>query len=411
MQRIPVRTFLSIVLFLLICCSQGYAKNIPVTSKISVFNFIHAVGESAILIPSGVKAGDIDGVVVERDGLYVPVNVSIKGKDILITPCNNFDPGADYDVKVFTKNGKRYSIALKAEEYIKFSDEIVELPSKPSKGFNYSYVLYVPHGIDKAKETRVLVNCLNNRPCTDRSMLENMAIEQARGWINVLAQRLNTPCLVPAFPRETFDGKNEDYTYSQMLNRGAVQKDKVDLQLAAMIRDAQKQLEYNGIHVAGKVFVCGYSTDAKFAQRFTVLHPDMVMATVAGGIAGCTTYPLSEYKGEALNYPVGIANIKDITGLDFNKEEYSKVPQFFLMGETDTNDATQWRDCFPKKDADQINRLFGANQIPDRWAATQQILVEVAPQIKCKTYPGIGHSINNDVYNDMESFFKDHWTR
>jgi pimeloyl-ACP methyl ester carboxylesterase len=196
-----------------------------------------------------------------------------------------------------------------------------------------------------------------------------------------------------------------------MLNRAAVQKDKIDEQLLSIIKDAHKELKYNGIQAADKVFIYGFSTDAKFAQRFTLLHPEVVMATIAGAIAGTTTFPMSEYKGEDLCYPVGIADFKELTGREFNKDEYLKVPQLFIMGGTDTNDVTEWRDCLPQKDADQIWRLFGRQQIPDRWNATQQILAEIAPNIKCKTYPGIGHSISTQMTNNMVKFFTEHWTR
>lgn len=379
---------------------------------ITVPPILHLTGVSTISLPASVSKDGVDGVVVERNGQYVPVAISVKGNDLSITPCGDLEGGASYSIKVFAKSGKRYLIVARTEEYYSFdssSENTLVIPAKPSMGFSYSYILFVPAKIDKTNERRLLVDCLNTSPSTEHQWLEEQARYQAtKNSIGYLAQTLRSPCLVPAFPRES---GQEDYVYAQMLNCGAVQKDKVDKQLVAMIHDAQKQLEHNGIRVADKVFMWGYSTDAKFAQRFTVLHPDMVMATVAGGIAGTTTFPMADYSGETLNYPVGVADIKSLTGSDFNKEEYAKVPQFFLMGETDTNDATQWRDCFRQQDADQINRLFGKNQMPDRWNATQKLLAEIAPEIKCKTYLGIGHSITNGVTSDMVNFFKEHWNR
>jgi len=113
---------------------------------------------------------------------------------------------------------------------------------------------------------------------------------------------LETPVLVPAFPRENYTGQ-EDYVYPRFLDRGAVQKrtdvrSRIDLQLVTMIKNARQVLAHNGITVAEKVFIMGYSSDGKFAQRFTILHPEMAAAVAAGGIAGACTLPLSEYNGE-----------------------------------------------------------------------------------------------------------------
>ena len=365
-------------------------------------------------MPPMIIKGGIDGVVVEQDGKCVPVIYSLVGNDLSVSPCNDFEAGSVCTMKVFTKAGKRYRIKMNIAPFLKFdtSHEItITVPAKPLSGFHYSYALYIPDGLNETKDRRLIVNCLNTAPSKTQLLFDDQAaLQAANNTVTYLAQVLRTPCLVPAFPRENYRG-DDDYVYAQMLNRAAVQKDRIDMQLVSMIKDAQKQLEYNGVHVADKVFVYGFSTDGKFAQRFTLLHPDTVMATIAGAIAGTTTFPITEYKGEKLCYPVGAADIKDLTGADFNKDEYVKVPQLFMMGDADSNDATEWRDCFTKKDAEQIWRLFGRRQVPDRWAATQQILAGVAPGIKCNTYPGVGHTITNEMHNDMVEFFKEHWTR
>ncbi len=123
-------------------------------------------------------------------------------------------------------------------------------------------------------------------------------------------------------------------------------KKRADLQLIAMIKDAQSQLAANNIKTADKVFLSGYSASAKFAQRFAIIHPDMVRALAAGGIAGTTVLPFVKYDGTSLRYPVGIFDFKELTGKEFVLETYKKVDQYLYMGGIDTNDATQFRDCF-----------------------------------------------------------------
>lgn len=412
------RVVLAVILVLCVslCCAPVFAGNKAGSSAsfraIAVPPVLHLTGVSTICLPASVGKDGIDGVVVEHNGQFVPVAISVKGNDLSITPSGDFAGGETYDVKIFTRSGKRYLIQARTEAFCSLDgpgENTVTIPAKPSMGFNYSYVLCVPKDIEKNSERRLLVNCVN----TPDSRVQEFFQEQARlqateNTIHYLAMTLRTPCIVPAFPRQPGQG---EYVYAQMLNHEAVQQDKVDKQLVAMIKDAQKQLEHNGIQVADKVFMYGYSTDAKFAQRFTVLHPDLVMATVAGGVAGITTFPMNEYDGETLNYPVGVADIKALTGSDFNKDKFAEVPQFFIMGETDTNDATQYRDCFRQQDADQINRLFGKNQMPDRWNATQRVLLGVSPKIKCKTYSGIGHSMSSEMNQDIVDFYKEHWNQ
>lgn len=293
---------------------------------------------------------------------------------------------------------------------------IFEIRPGPSKGWHYPYYLFVPKDAREKKDRRLLVDCDNTPPQSSQQYFDEQAKNEARGgWAEFFARQLQVPSLVPAFPRERFSG-HENYIYAQFLNRAAVQRNSnapggpIDLQLVAMIEDAEARLREKGMDVADKVFLNGYSASAKFAQRFTILHPDRVMATVAGGVAGTTVYPMAKYHGETLRYPIGVADLKKLTGRTFDATEFAEVPEFFYMGEKDDNDATEWRDCYTKQDAEQIWRLFGRRQTPDRWASTQKILASAAPQITCKTYPTIGHAITQDVEKDVIAFLKAHWT-
>lgn len=396
----------------LICFSSVFAASGPDMQRKQKITLIKATGELKIHLPSNVKSSDVDGVIIERNGHNIPIAFSMNGDYLSVKPSNDLEGGADYNLKIYTKSLKRYIVRLEAESFPKFDsigDNIIKIPAKPSKGFNYAYYVYVPSTVDNHKDRRIIVNCNNTPPSNSQQYFDDCAMQQAsNNTVSFIAMQLHTPCIVPAFPR--YAGR-EDYSYAQILNRKAVRDDKIDKQLVAIIKDAKEELKYNGIDVADKVFLYGYSTDAKFAQRFTVIHPDLVMATVAGGVAGCSTLPMKEYNGEKLRYPVGVADVKELTGANFDKDEYMKVPQLFLMGGLDNNDATEWRDCYQKEDAEQIWRLLGRHQIPDRWQSTQKVLGDIDQNIKFKTYPSIGHDINNEVFKDIMDFFTAHWTR
>jgi len=42
-----------------------------------------------------------------------------------------------------------------------------------------------------------------------------------------------------------------------------------------MIKDAKTELSSSGIDISDKVFITGFSSSAKCAQKFTTLHPDI----------------------------------------------------------------------------------------------------------------------------------------
>ena len=116
--------------------------------------------------------------------------------------------------------------------------------------------------------------------------------------------------------------------------------ERVDLQLICMIKNARSVLNKAGIKVDEKVIIDGFSASSKFANRFTLLHPELVKLCIGGGISGSLTLPLYDVNGEKLLWPVGVGNIKELLGQDavINKEEFLKVRQFYYMGSKDTND-------------------------------------------------------------------------
>lgn len=403
-----------------VCCTQGSASSNVAPSDASTTHFVHATGPSEIGRPAGVKKSDVDAVAVEQNGRNVPVDFQATDAGLIITPCTDLEGGVSCTIKVFTRMGKRYPISARVEEFPSLTPDrrgVIKMPAKPSKGFNYAYFLCVPESIDRSASQRLLVQGNNDPSATgaNPAYAESSARNYiSHGWGRRIADGLRVPYLMPVFPRQYFN-RQPDYAYLQFLDRGTLtikgKEERADLQLIAMITDARQFLALNGIKMEEKVFMIGFSSDGKFSQRFTVLHPDLVAAAFAGGIAGITTFPLSEYKGEKLCYPIGVADLKELTGKEFDKAEYSKVPQLFCMGENETTDAVEYPDCYPKEDAEQIRRLFGRKVMPDRWAAARQVLADSAPNVQCKTFPGIGHDVNNEVTNDVVKFFQDHGSR
>ncbi|MDP4094181.1 MAG: DUF5050 domain-containing protein [Bacillota bacterium] len=370
--------------------------------------------EIPVNVPQGVTASNFEGAFLERNGNYVNSTINLQSNKLIIEKLDDLIPGAVYSLRIFTSN-KNYFKNLKISDYLKFdnsNENIIRIPANPEKGFNYDYYLYIPKDIKNLSERRLLVEGNNSDPGTSQDFFDQNAYEIISNESpHTFGSKLQIPVMVPAFPRDF--QYQEDYPYMQFINRGALttqntNEERADLQLAAMIKDAQNELRSNGIKVADKIFMTGYSSSGKFAERFTILHPDLVGAIAAGGVAGTTTLPLKEYNGSKLRFPVGIDDLKCLTGKDFDLAAYKQVPQYLYMGGLDTNDATEWRDCFEEQDAQTIWNLFGRKQIPDRWNKTQDVLKDFS-EIHFATYNNLGHEMSNNTIDDVVNFFKSNW--
>src|SRR5438552_835280 len=75
-----------------------------------------------------------------------------------------------------------------------------------------------------------------------------------------------------------------------------------------------------------------FSASAGFVNRFATLHPEAVRAIAVGAINALPMYPLEGYQGVKLPFPLGIADLKSLTGADFDAKAYGQVSQFLYMG-------------------------------------------------------------------------------
>lgn len=102
-----------------------------------------------------------------------------------------------------------------------------------------------------------------------------------------VAGRLGVAVLMPAFPRP----RSQDGVYTHALDRDAMlTRDpalrRPDLQLIAMIDDARRRLEREGVHTERRVLMHGHSAAGMFVSRFVLLHPDRVKAATIGAPDG-----------------------------------------------------------------------------------------------------------------------------
>jgi hypothetical protein len=289
--------------------------------------------------------------------------------------------------------------------------KLLKIAADSTKGFNYAYFLFIPNTIDKTKSNRLMAEC-NNTGYHKESLTEGLTEESATmtGGYD-LALQLNIPFLFPAFPRPA-DGSYQG-VYTHDLGRTTLtipeteKLGRIDLQMVAMIKDAQSRLAKEGITVEYKVLLYGFSASSHFANRFALLHPDMVRAVATGGINSLPILPVTKWSNTSLRYPLGIADLKEITGIDFNMAEYKKVAQYIFMGDADTNDTAAAIDCFEPQDTQMIYKLFGKQQVPDRFNKMKDIFSELEIPAQFALYKNVGHwGLYGKIKDDVVIFFE-----
>ena len=297
-------------------------------------------------------------------------------------------------------------------------DDILLVEAQTSEGFNYPYYLFVPSGTAKDRPVYMLVETNNSGMVSDDPEVHRAKALTLveRSHANEMAKRLGAPLLVPTFPRPRPETHSWAYTHALDIDTLEIEQGKlkrVDLQLTAMIKHAQKLLRINGFTINDRIFMHGFSASAKFCNRYSYLHPDMVKAAAAGGVNGLPTLPVREWNGYELPFPIGIAGIERFTGKPFDEQVFKQVAHYIYMGSSDRNDTLQPREAsgafeaWRKEEADIIWKALAAEKMmPDRWELSRKIYRQQKLPAQLVTYNGVGHSIKSQMLDDVIAFFK-----
>lgn len=285
------------------------------------------------------------------------------------------------------------------------SRTMLKVPASPEQGFNYPYLLRLPATPPTADAGVLLVEPNNTGHASDRpedhlDAAKDLAITAVGADVS---RRLGIPLLVPVFPRT-------DSLYTHILNRRtlATRDDRlhrIDLQVLAMVDDARRRLAARGLPVREKVLMTGFSASGAFVNRFVALHPTRVLAAAAGAVNGMLILPRSALGTDRLPFPIGVADLPELTGQPFDLEAWKRVPQFLYMGADDTNDAVQFDDAYTAEERSLIYRLLGEAMQPDRWEECQRLYREAGAPAAFTTYQGIGHATNGRIHADIAEFF------
>lgn len=291
----------------------------------------------------------------------------------------------DYDI-----NNKKYSVQV----------------VYPSRADNYSipYVLVIPN---EMKENSLLAVEVNNLEKDNEDDLLDNALLTAYNLTNKLKEYDN-PVLIPILPsvsggvpyyqqlsKECFDVSSDNNFY------------RIDLQVLNIIRDAKEKLSKK-VEINEKVFLNGYSSSGVFAQRFALLHPDIVDTLCVGGASGSIPIPITE-----LEYPLGILDFEKITGMPFDLDAYSQIKFRYYVGSLEDSRKTFERydengDYAPMHDMSYFDRsvphligekqrnMFGRDMI--KRAQNQiSLMNEMGLDIKQTVFLGRTHNNYNGI--------------
>ncbi len=308
---------------------------------------------------------------------------------------------------------------------------LIKVDKKPEEGFHWDYYLYIPKNISSAQSSgysnHMLVQPNNTGTFTDDIEVHDRAAKKTAEE-NPLAQELGIPIFVPVFsrPRTIKDVPHKGYMYyTHSLNRQTLSLEvkkykRLDRQLIAMIEHAQDLLAQRKIQLKDKVFMFGYSAAGTFTNRFITLHPEKVQAIAAGGICSLPTLPVKRIDNKELYYPVGVFDIKELTGSEFNLAAYKKIPQYLFMGNEDTNDTLPYPAPYSEREKEIIKDVFNTEPIPiekqgnkeyaqiliDRFNKAKKFYEQEGIPSQFVLYKGIGHRLTPKIIQDVGNFFK-----
>lgn len=303
---------------------------------------------------------------------------------------------------------------------------IYHVKPNSEKGFNFGYILAIP---DNMKNGARLIVESNNREKSNEEELTESA-EESIIEIGKILLETNSPAIVPILP-----SLESGIPYFQQLSRECFSNSledrykRIDIQVVKIIEDAKnKIMNFTKSEVADKIFLKGYSSSGVFAQRFALLHPNIIDSLCIGGAIGSIPMPLEEYIGEKLKYPIGISDFKEITGTNFDKEAYQKIKFNYYVGEKESETKSQTRKdefgnfapmhdmsymhrSIPNEIGNALRRIFGIDMIT-RFKNQIKVYRDNGYNITTKIYPGKYHNringqngLMNDADEDILNFY------
>lgn len=372
-------------------------------------------------------------------------------EEMILTEEVTLDPG-EYQEVVFTIEVPE-GVSPGEEEITVFSDdeeesytvtisgevdgELVRISEDVSEEFHWDYFIFVPESFpaeEPADHSQHLLVEPNNTGYTDDEYEEHEDEAERIASSHYVASKLGVPVLVPTFPRpESVEGAELDgyQYYTHALDRNTLKLDgesdvgeeygRIDEQLIAMIDHAREEFQNEGIELEEQVFMMGFSASGTFVNRFITLHPGRVQAIAAGGINGLPIIPEEKVEVDdeerKLIYPVGVFDLQEIAGIDFDEASFKDIPQYLFMGEDDANDTLPYDDAYDEEEREIIEDVLETEAVEEDESENASIIIErfeTAEEYyrdgdfpaQFATYENTGHDFTREQRDDVVEFFR-----
>ncbi|MBR3720781.1 MAG: hypothetical protein IKN09_03475 [Clostridia bacterium] len=292
------------------------------------------------------------------------------------------------------------------------------------------FILVTPAHI---QDGQTLIVNTNNNETTNQNDLFLQAMGEAKDLNNYL--KGSAPILIPILPSL---GQIPPY-YQQLSAECFKNGERPDLDIVQCINSAKKIMKNeHGVNLNDKVFLNGYSAPGVAAQRFALLHPELIDTLCVGGASGSIPIPSSQ-----LDYPLGTKNFRQLFGQDFNEEAYRKITFNYYVGELETltestdrngkiypmHDMSYMERSVPPKQGAKYRQMYGQDMFAradnivkilrkDGYKISHQVLLNIAHNEReskdiMKRFPSIKGArgilscnegiIRNSYYNMIQS--------
>lgn len=288
--------------------------------------------------------------------------------------------------------------------------------------FNWPYLLFTPdisepESDSTESDVRPLVvgnSPYRGRPSEEIRRLDSGRRNLERGRLRFLAAELNSPAVVALIPSRTEDGSYQNLTLSGSTF------DRLDLQVLAMVDDARERLAEQPYTVPKQFHAEGFSSNGRFYDKFTMLHPERINALSAGG-NGIVVLPIGELSEdiptagnpstETLPWPVGVGDLPELVDAEFDRDAWLDTNLFWYIGaeDQDPQNPGQYLHKLYKGDGEidaLIGEVFGSLQVDDRFRTSEAILNHLGASAEFTAYDGAGHEVTQEMAEDFAAFHR-----
>lgn len=324
------------------------------------------------------------------------------------------------------QNGERFSEKTKwINKPINVDGYTVYVNTITKDGKMFPYILVYPQNIEENAE--ILVDTLNTVDSESTKNRIDVFVKGADEVSSYIRSKVPAPCLYVFTPKKDFLQE----PYYQQLSRECFTEsdreyDRCDLLVLESIKDAQKKMEsLSGKKISEKIVLNGYSTSGVFAQRFAMIHPDIISKAIIGAATGSIPIPTEDF-----DFPLGIRDFEKLFGKKFDEESYRQIQFAYYVGELEAQEISQRKDkngknvpthdmsyltkSIPKEIGEQYRSMFGTD-LDERFINAINWYKEHGYSIVSKVYKdGTHKNLKNKNYAyalnhlmDLLAFYRD----